>query len=279
MLRVLVDLAHRAGLDQNALLHHHDTVRNLGNDAEIMRNNEDRHSGLPLQLLEKCQHFGLHGNIERGRRLVSDQEVWAQRKRHGDHHALTLTAGKLVRIFVERMIRVGNAHTSEKPQRLGLRLGSIRAVRREGLPDLPADGVDRIEVAERILEDHRNVATVDLASLRQRHRQQVHAVEQDLARGNATRRHIDQVHDCRRRHRLARSTFAEDSQRLAATEVVGHVADGLDDTDRRVELDGEVSDFEQMVSHSCPLSFPDASAAPDRARFASSWREGSVTSS
>ncbi|MCY1498872.1 hypothetical protein D9M68_328690 [compost metagenome] len=277
MLRVLVDLAHRAGLDQNAFLHHHDVVGDLGDDTEIMGNDEDRHSGLLLQFLEQGEHLGLHGDVECRRRLIGDQKVRTERQRHGDHDALTLTAGEFVRIFVQRALGVGDADPRQKSQCLRPSLGGMGPVSGERLPDLPADGIDRVEVAQRVLEDHGDAAPVDLAPFLRRHRQQVDAVEQYLSGADAPRRHVDQVHDRRGRDRLAGPAFTEDRQGLAAVEVVGDVADRLHDADCGVEFDRKVADFQEMVSHSYDLSVRGASAAPDRARCAASSTGGSAT--
>ena len=52
----------------------------------------------------------LHGDVEGRRRLVGDQHVRIVGERHGDHHALALAAGELVRIGVDAPRGVGDAH-------------------------------------------------------------------------------------------------------------------------------------------------------------------------
>ena len=64
----------------------------------VMSTSPDAH--LVLQLLEQLQHLGLHGDVERGGRLVGDDDVGLHRERHGDHHPLALAAGELVRVLV-----------------------------------------------------------------------------------------------------------------------------------------------------------------------------------
>ena len=70
-----------------------------------------------LELGEQLQDLRLHGDVERRRRLVGDEEVRLVRERHGDHHALALPAGELVRIGVEPALRVADADEREKLQR------------------------------------------------------------------------------------------------------------------------------------------------------------------
>ena len=45
-----------------------------------------------LQVLEQFENLQLHGNVQRRRRLVSDQQFRLVGQRHGNHHALTLSA-------------------------------------------------------------------------------------------------------------------------------------------------------------------------------------------
>ena len=59
--------------------------------------------------------------------------------------------------------------------------GAGHAVDAHHLAELPADGVDRVQVAERVLEDHGDALAVDLPALAGGHGEQVPAVEQHLA--------------------------------------------------------------------------------------------------
>jgi hypothetical protein len=56
---------------------------------------------IPCSVFSSSQQFEdlrLHGDVERRRRLVGDQQFGTVGQRHGDHHALPLTARKLVRV-------------------------------------------------------------------------------------------------------------------------------------------------------------------------------------
>ncbi len=260
-----------------AFFHDDDAIGDFGHHAEIVSDDQHAHAGFPLQFLQQRQNLGLHRHVERGGRLVGDQEVGTQRKRHGDHHALTLAAGKLVRIFAHGAFRVGNAHPRQQAHSLAPGRSGLHPVGRHRLADLPSDGVDRVQMAERVLEDHRDPPAVCLASRMGRHGQQVLAVEQDLTGTDPAGRHVDKVHDRRRGYRFAGPAFAEDRQRLAAVEVIGDVSHRRHDAGRRMELDGEIANFQQMLSHSFGLSFPGASAEPDQARCAASSTKGSAT--
>ena len=43
-----------------------------------------------LKVAEEGEDLGLDGDVERGRRLVGEQELGLAGERHGDHHALAL---------------------------------------------------------------------------------------------------------------------------------------------------------------------------------------------
>ena len=92
----------RALFDDHAMLHHHDAVGDLGDDAEIMGDEQDRGLLALLQLADQLQDLRLRGDVERGGRLVGDQEPRIERQRHRDHGALALAARQLVRIGFRR---------------------------------------------------------------------------------------------------------------------------------------------------------------------------------
>ena len=71
---------------------------------------------------------------------------------------------------------------SSRP-RLGLFQPEVHAQR---LGDLVADSKDRVQGAERVLEDHPDVVRAEAAQLARPHRQYVAPVERDLAGGDAT---------------------------------------------------------------------------------------------
>jgi hypothetical protein len=98
MLRIAEHLGDRALLDDLALEHHADAIRDLTHDAEIMGDEQHRHVEPALQLGEELQDLRLHRHVEGGGGLVGDEEIGLVGKRHGDHHALALAAGELMRI-------------------------------------------------------------------------------------------------------------------------------------------------------------------------------------
>ena len=69
------DALDRALLDDLALLHDADPVGELAHDAEIVGDEQHRHAEPRLRFLQQLQDLRLHGHVERGGRLVGDQQV------------------------------------------------------------------------------------------------------------------------------------------------------------------------------------------------------------
>ncbi len=92
VLRTLKDVACLPLFHQPALPHHRHAIGDLRHDPEVMGDEQDGGAVAGLQLLEQAQNLGLRGDVERGRRLVGNNERRLQRQRHRNHHALTLSA-------------------------------------------------------------------------------------------------------------------------------------------------------------------------------------------
>ena len=83
-----------------------------------MGDEQHRHAALTLQLLQELQDLRLHGDVECRCRFVGDQQFRLVGERHGDHHALALAAGKLVRIAAAAaFFRLADADLVEQLQR------------------------------------------------------------------------------------------------------------------------------------------------------------------
>ena len=81
--------------------------------AHIMGDHDQAHAVLGLQADEKIEDLLLDGHIQRRRRLISNQQLRIAGNGDGDHDALALAAGHLVRVGVETLFRRRNAHLLE----------------------------------------------------------------------------------------------------------------------------------------------------------------------
>ncbi len=248
MPRVGEHLGRRARLDDQPVLHHGDIVGEAAHDAEIMRDEQHRHAVPGLQVLEQREDLRLHRDIEGGGRLVGDEQVGPVGERHGDHHALALAAGKLMRIGAEPLGGIADPALAEQIQRAGTSLGlSAHAMHGKDLADLPLDRVQRVERGHRLLEDHGDGRAAQRAQPRLARGQHVLAVEQDLAADPRCGR--EQARDGERGHRLARARFADQRQRAAFGELERDAVDGHR-ASRVRKGDAEIADVEERhVSH------------------------------
>ena len=96
----------------------------LRNDAEIMGDQHHRHAGLVAQRGDQREHLRLHRHVERGGRLVREQQARPAGQRQRDRDALRHAAGDLVRIGTQLPLRLGQADAAE--QRGGLGAASHR---------------------------------------------------------------------------------------------------------------------------------------------------------
>ena len=91
------DRVGRSPLDDPPGVHDRDLVGDLGDHAEVVGDDDDRHPQPRLKVVEERQDLRLDGDVERRRRLVGDQQLRLVGERHRDHHALAHAAGELVR--------------------------------------------------------------------------------------------------------------------------------------------------------------------------------------
>ena len=137
---------YRRPLDDLAGIHDRDIVGHLGNDAEIVRDQDDRGPGVSAQPAHQVEDLRLDGDVERRGRLIGDQEIGPAGERHGDHHALALAARQLVGIVVDPLLGRGDAHPPQHLDRLRARFGRRRiAVAADRFDDLVADREGGVE--------------------------------------------------------------------------------------------------------------------------------------
>ena len=224
MLAAVENIIRRAGLHGFTAEHDDGAVRHLRDHAHVMGDEEHRHALFVLQRLDQIEDLALDGDVECCRRLVGDQQLRPGRKRHGDHHALAHAAGKLMRIFVETVLRIRDAHAIEQPQHLRLRLGvGDIAMAGDGLGDLLADRKDRIEGSHRLLKDHRDLVAAHLAHLLGIERQKLAPLQLDAA-FDAAGDLRQKPHDRKRGDAFARPRFADDRDRFTGRDIEVHVA-------------------------------------------------------
>ena len=116
-----------ASLDDAAGVHHQHAVGGFRDHAHVVGDDDDRHAELVAQVEQQVEHLRLDGDVERGGRLVGDQQARPAGERHGDHHPLAHAAGQLVRVVAEPLRRRGNADAVQHLQRAQALLARRRA--------------------------------------------------------------------------------------------------------------------------------------------------------
>ena len=129
------DLGDRPGLHRLAGIHHADAVAGLEHQPEVVADEEHRGAELAAEVLDQVDDAGLDGDVERGGRLVEDQQRRLRHQRHGDDDALLLAAGELVRVAAEDARGVGQAHRLDHARAPGR--GPRPRWRRRGSSALP----------------------------------------------------------------------------------------------------------------------------------------------
>ena len=146
--RALEERVGRPLLDDPPAVHDGDAVCDLGDHAHVVRDPEERDAVLRLQLAREREDLGLHGDVQRRRRLVGDQEARAERERHGDHHALPHAARELVGVHARDGLRALDPDLREQRDGLARRVPAPDALARlEHLRDLTPGGQTGLSAA------------------------------------------------------------------------------------------------------------------------------------
>ena len=237
---------HRGGrrLDDSSGVHHGDVVGSAGDDAEVVRDQDDGHVALTLLLGEQVEDLGLHGHVQRRGGLVGQEQLGPAGEGDGDHDPLAHAARHLVRVRVEPLLGLGDPDRLQE-RHCGLTgLGLVHAqVEPEGLGDLPTHSHDRVQRRHGILEHHRHLGAPELAVPLGVEGGDVPTLEHDPSGSFGIRR--QQPHDRPGEHRLARAGLADDPEGLTSAEGERDPVDGADQASWRPERRAEVVDLEE----------------------------------
>ncbi len=96
---------------------HADVLADLGDDAEVVRDEEKRRAVTRLHLRDQAENLLLHRHVEGRRRLVRHDELRLGREGGRDQDALAHAAGELVRIAGQHALRIADMHLGEKLER------------------------------------------------------------------------------------------------------------------------------------------------------------------
>ncbi len=125
-----------------------------------MADEDQRQAEFALQTLQKIEDLALDRDIERGDRLVADDEL--RLKDHGtrDADALRLSAGEFMRIAVDRLGAAAHARHDRLDAGAALFCLQLRPMHEERLGDDLAYRHAWIERGERILKDDLHIGAL-----------------------------------------------------------------------------------------------------------------------
>ena len=246
MLRLVEEGRDRGLLDDSPCVHDGDLVGDLGDDAQVVADHDDRRAELGMELAHEVEDLGLDGDVEGGGRLVGDEKLGTAGERHGDHHALAHPARELVGIVVVALFRGRDAHAAHHLYRALPRLAAADPlVALDRLGDLLADGEGGVQGGHRLLEDHRDVVAAQLAHLGGREPSEILAFEDHLPARNAPGRYRHKPHDGECRHTLAAAGLAHEAEGAPGPECEAHPVDGPGVALRTGEMDLEAAHLEE----------------------------------
>ena len=228
-------------------IHHDYPIGPSGHDAEIVRDQQDRHAAGDAQAIKQFEDLRLDGDVECRGGFIGHQQLGLARERDGDHHALAHPAAQLVRITVDSFRWVGDPHFAEQCDGPLPRVRAIhRLVGTDRLGDLCPDAHHRIEGGQRILEDHRDASAAITPEFALGQSGEVGALEANVGRGIELRTWRKQPRECQASERLAAARLAHQGHDLARRHREAHP---VDRDDRRAvvaaESDAQVGDVEQ----------------------------------
>ena len=126
---------------------------------EVVGHHHDAHAQVLAQLEQQGEDLAADRGVERGDRLVGEDQLGPERERAGDQHPLLLAAGQLVRVAQEQPLRraqagLGHRGRDQRRPRSALGVSGGPAVQPDPLGDRLVDGLPRVERAGGVLEHH-----------------------------------------------------------------------------------------------------------------------------
>ena len=233
-----------AALHQARGIHDVHAVGVARDDAEVVRDDDDRDAEPPRQVLHQLEDLRLDGHVQRRGRLVGDQELGVAGQTDGDHHPLAHATRQLMRILRQPARGVGDADQGQQLDGAGARLRLAHLeVDEQRLHDLQADAQHGVERGHRLLEDHGDLPAAQLPHLLLGEGEQLPAIEADVALDACGARR-QQSHRRQCGHGFARAGLSDDGHHLARIDGIAQPLDGAHRAVRGHELHVQVVDLD-----------------------------------
>ena len=217
------DFGGGAALHDAAGVHDHDCVGCLGEEAEVVGDEDEGHSARGAEGDQQVHDFGLGCDIQRGGGFVGDDEVGFGDEGGGDDDALSHSAGEFVGVGAHSLVRGGDGDFAEFLEGDVFRVRALGdAVRGEDFGELVADGEDGVEGGHRVLKDGGDFASARLSHFLLGEGEQVASGEADGSGGDFSGG-SDEVDDGGGEEGFSGAGFADDAEALAGGEGEGDI--------------------------------------------------------
>ncbi|MNY00831.1 hypothetical protein D3C86_1333400 [compost metagenome] len=237
-------------LDDLAGVHDGHVVAHLGDDPQVVGDQHDGGTPLGADVAHQIEDLGLDGHVEGGGGLVGDEQLGLAREGHGDDDALAHAARELVGVVVHAAGGPGDADGFEHLDGALAGGGAVDLlVEHDGFHDLLADREDGVERGHGVLRDQGDAVAADLAHLGLGEREQVLALEEDLAADDLALGACDEAHDREGGDALAAAGFADDAEDLARLDLEVDAVHRLDDAFLGGEVGLQPGNLEQRFCH------------------------------
>ncbi len=175
----------------------------------------DKQHGQPVlfaQSAQQLENLRLNGDVERGGGLVGDEQTRLVDQGHGDHHALALSAGKLMRVIAGAAFGIRDRHLAQGLHGArGRRASADRKVGPHRLRDLVAHAHHGVESGHGLLKNHAHARAPQTA----------HPLLGQAGQGFTRKRYFaghpglrrQKAHDSQRSHGFPRAGFSHEAQR------------------------------------------------------------------
>ena len=255
---VLEQAGDGGALDHPPQVHDHHLLGDLGDDRQVVRDEQHRHVVALLDVSHQLQHLRLDGHVDGGRGLVGDQQAGMVDERHGDHHPLPHAAREVEDVGVQAGLGARDADVAQHldGDLVRLVLGHLRVVDQDRLAELVADGMQQAQRRHRLLVDVGDLVAADLPQplrLGQVIGQDLRlgaivAVQDDLPALDLARPRLN-LQDRLRQDALAAAALPHQADGLALVDRQGHPVHGAHHARLGAEVGAEVLDVEEGLSH------------------------------
>ena len=233
----------------------------LGDDSEVVGDEEQREAEFALETGEEVEDLFLHGDVESSGGFVGDKQARRAGESHGDERALAKAARELVRELTGAKggFGYGGALKGGEGAATDFFAGEMRLMSADGFFDLCAHAEDGVESGHGLLKNHRESAAAKRAKSIRGKREEIDAM---ICRGGRRHRqeclcHLEpgfagdaragreKSHQSKRKHGFAGAGLADQAERFARSDLERDVLHRTDPAGGRGKLDGEGTEVEK----------------------------------